>query len=385
MAVARSLRALPAAPELAWIGGHRGLEAGIVPGTGIPFSRLALRSLRSAGRDRHLVLDPIRLAVSFPQALWWLARHRPDAIVTSGGYVAIPVLAAASLLRIPAVLWEGNVVPGRSVRATARLAAVVAVSFEATCAALAVERCYVTGTPIRDPRAIDREAARVGLGIPTAPRLLLVFGGSQVVRRFNAAVAGALERLVERCWVLHVTGEAGLADMLAARDALPPERRERYRPVPFLAAEMTAALAAADLVVGRAGSSTLAEAAAFGLPIVCVPYPHAAGHQRANAEAYAATGAARIVDDADFDADALVAAARLLDDPADHLAMSAAARGAARPGAADAVARLVLAAATRTAYPSPAEIARLAAGGAGPAIPGAGPVGSPGAGGGANA
>src|SRR5665811_2308345 len=90
--------------------------------------------------------------------------HRPDAIVTSGGYVAIPILAAARLLRIPAVLWEGNVVPGRSVRATARLADVVAVSFEATCAALGVERCYVTGTPIRDPRAIDREAARERLG-----------------------------------------------------------------------------------------------------------------------------------------------------------------------------------------------------------------------------
>jgi UDP-N-acetylglucosamine--N-acetylmuramyl-(pentapeptide) pyrophosphoryl-undecaprenol N-acetylglucosamine transferase len=363
VAVARSLRALPAAPELAWIGGHRGLEAGIVPGTGIPFSRLALRSLRSAGRDVHLVLDPLRLAASFPQAFWRLARHRPDAVFTTGGYVAIPLLVAARVLRIPAVLWDGNVVPGRSTRATARLAAVVAVSFEATCAALGVENCYLTGTPIRDTRAVDREAAREQLGIPAAPRLLLVFGGSQTVRRFNAAVAGALGRLVERCWVLHVTGETGLAEMVAARDALPPEQRDRYRPLPFLAEEMTAALAAADLVVGRAGSSTLAEAAAFGLPLVCVPYPHAAGHQRANAEAYAATGAARIVDDADFDADALVGAARLLDDPAAHLAMSAAARGAAKPAAADAVARLVLACATRSAYPSAAEIARIAAGG----------------------
>jgi UDP-N-acetylglucosamine--N-acetylmuramyl-(pentapeptide) pyrophosphoryl-undecaprenol N-acetylglucosamine transferase len=379
LAVARSLRALPAAPELAWIGGHRGLEAAIVPASGIPFSRLALRSLRSTGRDVHLVLDPLRLAASFPQALWRLLRARPDAIVTSGGYVAIPILAAARVLRIPVVLWEGNVVPGRSVRATARLADAVAVSFQATCAALGVGRCYVTGTPIRDPRTIDREAAREGLGIPAGPRLLLVFGGSQAVRRFNEAVSGALERLVERCWVLHVTGEAGYAEMLAVREGLPPERRDRYRPYPFLADEMTAALAAADLVVGRAGSSTLAEAAAFGLPMICVPYPHAAGHQRANAEAYAATGAARVVDDADFDADALVAAARLLDDPVGHLAMSAAARAAARPGAADAVARLVVAAATRAGYPPAAEIARLAAVGAGPdGVSGAGRGRSPG-------
>ena len=291
--------------------------------------------------------------------------------------MAIPVLVAARLLRIPTVLWEGNLVPGRSVRATAGLADVVAVSFEATCAALSAERCYVTGTPIRDPRAIDREAARERLGIPAGPRLLLVFGGSQSVRRFNAAVSGALGRLVERCWVLHVTGNSGLAEMQAARDALPPDRRERYRPVAFMAEEMTAALAAADLVVGRAGSSTLAEAAAFGLPMVCVPYPHAAGHQRANAEAYAASGAARVVDDASFDADALLAAARILDDPSGHLAMSAAARGSARPGAADAVARLVVDASARS-YPSAAEVARLAVVGtnpaaiAGPGLDGAG-------------
>ncbi len=312
------------------------------------------------------MLDPLRLAVSFPQALWRLFRARPDAILTSGGYVAIPILAAARVLRIPVVLWEGNVVPGRSVRAIARMADAVAVSFEETCGALAAERCYVTGTPIRDPRTIDREAARERLGIPAGQRLLLVFGGSQAVRRFNEAVGGALGRLVERSWVLHVTGEDGFAEMTAARDALPPERRDRYRPYPFLAEEMTAALAAADLVVGRAGSSTLAEAAAFGLPMICVPYPHAAGHQRANAEAYAATGAARVVDDADFDAEALVAAAGLLDDRTGHLAMSAAARAAARPGAADAVARLVLAAATRAAYPPAAEIARLAVVGARP-------------------
>ena len=380
LAVVRSLCAPQDAPEVRWIGGHRGLEAGIVPETGIPFSRLALRSLRSAGRDVHLALDPLRLAASFPQALWRLVRARPDAIVTSGGYVAIPILAAARVLRIPVVLWEGNVVPGRSVRATARLADAVAVSFEATCAALAAKRCYVTGTPIRDPRTIDREAARERLGIPAGQRLLLVFGGSQAVRRFNEAVVGALGRLVERCWVLHVTGEAGYAEMKAARDALPRERRDRYRPYPFLAEEMTAALAAADLVVGRAGSSTLAEAAAFGLPMICIPYPHAAGHQRANAEAYAATGAARVVDDADFDAESLVVAAHLLDDPTGHLAMSAAARAAARPGAADAVARLVLAAATRVAYPPATEIARLAAVGAGAdGIAGAGEGRPPGA------
>jgi UDP-N-acetylglucosamine--N-acetylmuramyl-(pentapeptide) pyrophosphoryl-undecaprenol N-acetylglucosamine transferase len=362
LAVARSLRARPAAPELAWIGGRRGLEAALVPPSGIPLRRLVVRSLRSAGRDVHLVLDPLRLAASVPQALWLFARQRPDAVFTTGGYVAIPVMLAARLLGIPLVLWDGNVVPGRSVRATAHLAGAVAVTDPRTCAALAARRCYETGTPIRDPRAIDHEAAREQLGIAPRERLLLVFGGSQAVRRFNGAVAEALPRLVERCTVLHVTGDDGYADALATREGLPEERRARYRPVPFLADDMTAALASADLVVGRAGSSTLAECAAFAVPLICVPYPHAGGHQRANAEAYAATGAARLVEDAAFDAEALLEASRLLEDPAAHLAMSAAARSAGRPGAADAVAALVVAAAERRPWPAPAEIAALAAG-----------------------
>jgi UDP-N-acetylglucosamine--N-acetylmuramyl-(pentapeptide) pyrophosphoryl-undecaprenol N-acetylglucosamine transferase len=308
------------------------------------------------------VLDPLRLAVSLPQALWFLLRWRPDAVFTTGGYVAIPVLIAARLLRVPTVLWDGNVVPGRAVRATARLAGAVAVTDPRTCAALSARRCYETGTPIRDPRLVDREAARTRLGIPAGERLLLVFGGSQAVRRFAAAVSEALPGLVERCTVLHVTGDDGYAAALAARETLPEARRARYRPVPFLADDMTAALASADLVVGRAGASTLAECAAFALPLICVPYPHAAGHQRRNAEAYAATGAARLVDDAEFDAAALLEASRLLEDPAAHLAMSAAARDAARPGAADAVARLVEGAAERRPWPAPAEIAALAAG-----------------------
>jgi UDP-N-acetylglucosamine--N-acetylmuramyl-(pentapeptide) pyrophosphoryl-undecaprenol N-acetylglucosamine transferase len=362
LAVARSLRARPAAPELAWIGGRRGLEAELVPPSGIPLERLVLRSLRSTGRDAHLVLDPLRLAAALPQALWAFVRRRPDAVFTTGGYVAIPVLVAARLLRVPVVLWEGNVVPGRSVRATARLAGAVAVTDPRTCAALAARRCYRTGTPIRDPRSVDRAAAREQLGIASRDRLVLVFGGSQAVRRFNDAVAGALPGLVERCAVLHVTGDEGYAAALAAREGLPPDRRARYRPVPFLADEMTTALAAADLVVGRAGSSTLAECAAFALPLVCVPYPHAAGHQRANAEAYAATGAARLVDDADFDAAALLEASRLLDDPPAHLAMSAAARAAGRPGAAAAVAALVEAGAARRPWPDPAAVAAIAAG-----------------------
>ncbi len=297
-----------------------------------------------------------------------LARQRPAAIFTTGGYIAVPVLLAAAPLGIPVVLWDGNVIPGRAVRATARLARVIAVSFEATCRALGAvagsdRPCFVTGTPIRDVREIDREGARLSLAIEPAERVLLIFGGSQTVRRFNAAVAEALPRLVERVTVIHLAGEDGYAAALAGREALPEAARRRYRPYPFLRDEMLTVLAAADLIVGRAGSSTLAEATALGLPLVVVPYPHAAGHQRANAASLVEAGAARLVEDEAFTAAALLDAASLLDDPAAHVAMSAAARELGRPGAALAVAQLVMAVAEREPLPAAAAIDRLARGG----------------------
>jgi UDP-N-acetylglucosamine--N-acetylmuramyl-(pentapeptide) pyrophosphoryl-undecaprenol N-acetylglucosamine transferase len=361
LAVVRSLTARAPAAEFRWVGGRRGLESRIVTAAGIPLDRLLLRTLRSTDVSIHLLLDPARLAASVPQATALLARRRPAVIFTTGGYVAIPVLTAAATLRIPSVLWDGNVVPGRSVRAVARLASVVALSFAETAGHLGAGRpTYVTGTPIRDPDTIDREEAREQLRIPPGSRALLVFGGSQAVARFNAAVTGALPRLVERVAVVHVTGDAGYADALAARESLPHDLQSRYLPHAFLREEMTAALAAADLVVGRAGSSTLAEVAAFGIPMVVVPYPHAAGHQRANARILVAAGAATLVEDEDFDADALVAATAILDDPRRHLEASAAARSLGRPGAADAVAELVLALAEGRPLIDQAAIDRIA-------------------------
>ena len=159
-----------------------------------------------------------------------------------------------------------------------------------------------------------------------------------------------------------MAGDDGYAAALSDREALPTDLRARYRPYPFLRDDMLPALAIADLVVGRAGSSTLAEVSALGVPMVVVPYPHAAGHQRANARALVDAGAARLVDDEAFDAAALLDAATLLEDPVAHVAMAAAARSLGRPGAADAVADLVMAAAERRTLPDPAAIDRRSRG-----------------------
>ncbi len=333
-----------------------------MPAAGYPLHLLALRSLRSVERNVHLVLDPIRLVLSLPQALWLLLRRRPAAVFTTGGYVAIPVLIAARVLGIPALLWEGNVVPGRSVRASARFASAIAVSFAETCEALSTQRpCFVTGTPIRDVLSIDRVVARERLGVGPSDRLVVVFGGSQATRTLNDAVAAAMPELARRAVVLHVTGDDDGAGE-AIKRALPPELADRYRPIAFLGDDLLQALAAADLVVGRAGSSTLAEVTAFGLPMVVVPYPHAGAHQRRNAVELAEAGAARLVENEAFDGPALLAALEILGAPQAHVAMSAAARALGRPGSADAVAELLRSLAERRPLPDPAEVARIAAG-----------------------
>jgi len=358
LAVARSLRERAPDARIRWLGGHRGLESSIVPPEGYPLEILALRSLRTVDMSPHTVLDPLRLAASYPQVVAKLVRARPAVIFTTGGYLAMPVVAAAATLRIPSVMWEGNLVPGRSVRASARLASALAVSFSETCQRLP-GRCFVTGTPIRSFAGRDRAAARSALDLDADTPALLVFGGSQAVRRLNRAVAEALPELLQRSYVIHLTGEPAYAEALKRREALPAEQRDRYRPYAFLRAEMSDALLAADLLVGRAGSSTLAEASALGLPMVVVPYPHASAHQIANARALAAAGAARIVPDAEFDARALIEAARLFDDRAALETMRAAARGFGRPGAAGAVAELVLALAERASLPSESAIERM--------------------------
>lgn len=305
------------------------------------YHQLAVRSLRSAGRDVHLVLDPMRLIAAAPQAWRMLGRLRPSAIFTTGGYLAIPLIAAARARGVPSIVWEGNVVPGRATRVVGRLATRVAVAFPPTRDAFG-PRAFVSGTPIRSFAGVDRETARAALGVGPDDRLLLVFGGSQAVARLTAALDEALPALVEDWVVLHLAGEAGMDAAQASRERLPATRQDRYRPEPYLTDRMAEALVAADLVLGRAGSSTCAEVAAVGVASILVPYPHARGHQAANAAWLADHGAAVAVADEALTGERLRSEARALRDNARRLKMAAAARLLGRPNAGDEIATALL-------------------------------------------
>lgn len=350
LAVARALRDAQPDLDVSYVGGVRGFERRLV-GDAMPYHQLVVRSLRSAGANLHLVLDPLRLAASAPQAWWLLGRLRPAVIFTTGGYLALPLVAAARARRIPTLLWEGNVIPGRASAAVARLATRVAVSFPPTVDALP-GRSFVSGTPIRSFAGVERASARRSFGLADDDRLLLVFGGSQAVARITSALEGALAEMVGEWRILHIAGEAGMAEALAIRDLLPEPLRHRYEPMPFLTDRMAAALVAADLVLGRAGSSTCAEVAAVGVASILVPYPHAAGHQAANAEWLAAQGAAVVVRDAELTGPRLVAEVAALRDDRRRGEMAAFARGLGRPDAARVIADELLAMAEGRPLPS---------------------------------
>jgi UDP-N-acetylglucosamine--N-acetylmuramyl-(pentapeptide) pyrophosphoryl-undecaprenol N-acetylglucosamine transferase len=347
LAVAHALeRARPGAVELAYVGGARGFERRLVAGSGLPYHELVVRSLRSGERDVHLVLDPLRLGGSIPQAWWLLGRLAPRAIFTTGGYLAIPLVLAARARGIPTLVWEGNVMPGRATRAIGRFATRVAVSFPPTLPAFGTN-AFVSGTPIRSFQDIDRVAARERFGIGTDDRLLLIFSGSQAGRRLNAALETALPRLLDGWRVLHVAGDEGMSRAEALRGRLPGLLRDRYQPEPFLTDAMAAALVAADLVVGRAGSSTCAEVAAVGVASILVPYPFAGAHQALNAAYLADAGAARLVPDAELDGERLLSEATALRDDARREAMARAALALGRPEAAATLADALLALAER--------------------------------------
>ncbi|HEY7331493.1 MAG TPA: UDP-N-acetylglucosamine--N-acetylmuramyl-(pentapeptide) pyrophosphoryl-undecaprenol N-acetylglucosamine transferase [Candidatus Limnocylindria bacterium] len=337
LAVARALRDAQPDLELSFVGGVRGMERRLVGAAGHAYHELVVRSLRSGGVNAHLVLDPLRLGASVPQAWWLLRRLRPDVIFTTGGYLGIPLVLAGRARGVPSMVWEGNVVAGKATAAVGRWADRVAVSFPPTLATFG-ERAFVSGTPIRSFAGIDRAAARTRYGLADADRLILAFGGSQAVARMTAALDGALAELLADWQVLHIAGESGVADAEAVRGRLPAGLRDRYRPVPFLADEMAEALVAADLVLGRAGSSTCAEVTAVGVAAILVPYPYAGAHQHENAAWLADQGAAVLVPDAELDAARLLAEVGRLRDDAARARVADAARALGRPRAAEEIA-----------------------------------------------
>ncbi len=326
-----------------FVGSSRGVETRLVVEAGF-----GLTALPGRGLQRRLALSNVAAAIgllrAFVQALMVLRRCKPAVVLGLGGYASAACGAAAALLRVPLVITEQNAVPGLANRLLSRFAAGAATAFEATD----LRGATWTGNPVRTEvlaadRTACRAASRAALGVGAERRLVAVFGGSLGARRINEAVAGAVERWQARS-DLHIRHIAGRRDYddLSHRVAPDPRSPLNYDLVDY-EENMAAVYAAADLVVSRAGATTVAELAAVGVPAVLVPLPGAPGdHQTANARRLAAAGGAVIVNDADLDPARLAAEVdALLQDPDRLSSMAGAAAELARPDAAGAVVDLV--------------------------------------------
>jgi UDP-N-acetylglucosamine--N-acetylmuramyl-(pentapeptide) pyrophosphoryl-undecaprenol N-acetylglucosamine transferase len=334
LAVAERLRA--AGVPVVWLGTRKGLEARVVPAAGIPIEWVKVHGLRRRGL-RGWFASPVMLARATLQAIRYLRRHRPRAVLGMGGYVAGPGALAARLLRVPLLIHEQNAVAGFTNRKLLPWASRLMTGFDGVFGN--DPRAVHTGNPVRTaiaelPAPGERPRANGALH-------LLVLGGSQGAQALNETVPAALAKLdpALRPTVRH---QAGPKHLEAAQEAYRGSGIEA-EVTPFIE-DMAAAYAWADLAICRSGALTVAELAAAGLPAVLIPFPHAVDdHQTANARHLVAQDAAVLFPQEHLTAERLATVLKeLLGDREHLLTMAHNARRMGKADAAERVAQLCL-------------------------------------------
>ena len=283
--------------EVLFAGTPDGVEKILVEAAGIPF-----KGFEAAGFDRSHPLSLVKglrkLSHSANEAGKWFREIKPDAVVAFGGYACLPVGRAAKPFHIPLVVHEQNSVMGMANDYLSKNAAAVALTYQSAGASVSDKsKVIVTGNPVRSSvMEATREEGCEYLGIPEDATVLLVFGGSLGARHINTAVTAIKDELLalDNVCVVHITGIKEV-DTVHEALALTEEEKKRYI-VKGYEDNMGAVLAAADLVVSRAGASSLAEISARCIPAVLIPFPYAtANHQEANAKEYVERGAAVLI------------------------------------------------------------------------------------------
>ena len=318
------------------------MEESLVTRAGISFEAISAAGMR--GKNPLAILGGVlALARGFRQARRLLAAFRPDVLFVTGGYVCVPVTLAAWLAHVPALIYLPDMQPGLAIKFLARFVDRVAVTAPPATGYFRPNRTIVTGYPVRrELYERDPANARARLGLRAeadSPPVLLVFGGSQGARSINQAISEDIETLLASTQVVHISGKRDAEWTQARRASLPESLKARYHLYSYLHEEMVDALLAADLVVSRAGASTLGEFPAAGLPAVLVPYPHAGAHQWDNANYLVEAGAAIAIEDTDLGTNLVPTVLDLLADRNRRAGMRQAARGLARPDAAQRIAQ----------------------------------------------
>ena len=333
--------------EFLYVGTKDGLEADIVPKEGIAFETVNIRGFKRSLTPENLV----RGAQAFGgvvKAMGIVRRFKPDVAVGTGGYVCGPILLASSLMGIPTLIQEQNVMPGVTNRLLARFVSCIAMGTKEAAEHFPKGKRVFTGNPIRAEVMWARsEEGKKLFGLDPKAKTVLVSGGSRGARSINRAMVGVLAHYAGRdgVQILHVTGKAGYDEtMQSLKEAgVDLDAAGNLFVEPYLY-NMPQALACADVAVFRAGAIGIAELTARGVPSILVPYPFAAAnHQEMNARAVATAGAARMILDRELTAERLLSVlAELLSEDAKLKRMAKAAKKLGRPKAADEIASRVI-------------------------------------------
>ena len=340
LAVVDAIKRRDSSVEILFIGSTTGLEAEIVPNRGIAYKSIATGKLRRSSRGLlgMLTIANFRDMLAVPKGLIdayrILRTYKPDVILSTGGYVAVPASIAAWLLRIPLVIHEQTTTIGLANRLCCAIAHTVALSFDIARDDLPLRAragAVLTGNPIRrETLSGSPESAATRFGIPADTSVILITGGAQGARVINTAISDAIREITKTHFVIHQCGKQGIESLTAQRESLPAAIRDRWLVSAFLDVDaMADAWSIAQVVIARAGAGTVNEALILGKPMIFVPLePSSRNEQLRNAERSAEVGAAVIVRQSACTGDALIKAIRtILDTPGCIEQMATAAKG----------------------------------------------------------
>lgn len=350
LAVAEAMTARYPELELFFVGTVGGFERPLLREANVQFAahdEVQAGPVHGVNPLRALV-SGVKLVVGTAQAVGLLRRYKPQVILSTGGWVGLPVALAAWMRRIPLLIFLPDIEPGLTIKALRPFARRVALTVDQSAAFFKPEKTVVTGYALRQSMLdvaarvnrdgeTARQEARTHFGLDPLRRTLLVFGGSRGARAINMALIDQLPQLLAMgLQVLHITGtldweraQMQVKTLTGIPNGVP--NHEHYHAHPYLHEDMGLALAAADLVICRAGASVLGEFPLFGLPSILIPLAYSWHYQQVNADYLAGRGAALHLPEEHMSADLVAAVGSILDDPRRLAQMRDSARALARP------------------------------------------------------
>ena len=333
--------------EVLYVGTHAGLEADIIPKEGIPFATVDLQGLKRSLSPVNILRIGKALG-SVSKAAKIVREFAPDVVIGTGGYVCGPVLLAASLMGIPALIQEQNVIPGITNKILARFVSRIATGTLQANKYFPADKVVFTGNPIRSE--VMEASPALGyesFGLDPHKKTILVSGGSRGARSINRAMVGVLKHFANnpQIQILHVTGKNEYEDVVTRvkAEGLDWEQTNNIHIKPYLY-NMPQAMAVTDLAVFRAGATGLAELTAKGIPAILIPYPYAAeNHQEHNARALEQAGAAKVILNSELTDTVLIhSIEELLQEESSLQKMAEASVKLGRPQAADTIAEMII-------------------------------------------